>query len=119
MTYRIHLDAGTYLNSNDRKHFHAKAPITAGWRATAATAATQAEIPQLDRAHIVVTFTFKDKRRRDVGNLYPTAKAIVDGIVDAGVLVDDDDAHLLGPDLRRGYGDPGVLVQITPLDGAA
>ena len=31
----------------------------------------------------------------------PTAKAVVDGLVDAGVLPDDDAKHLLGPDLRR------------------
>ena len=31
----------------------------------------------------------------------PTTKPIVDGLVDTGVLPDDDAKHLLGPDLRR------------------
>lgn len=42
-------------------------------------------------------------RRRDVGNLYPTVKACLDGIVsDAKVLPDDDDRHVVGPDIRPG-----------------
>lgn len=34
-------------------------------------------------------------------NYMATVKPIVDGLVDAGVLPDDDAKHLLGPDLRR------------------
>ncbi|WP_288292371.1 hypothetical protein [uncultured Varibaculum sp.] len=41
---------------------------------------------------------------RDVANYHPTVKAILDGIVDAGVLEDDDNRHLEGPFLRPGVG---------------
>jgi hypothetical protein len=43
-----------------------------------------------------------NRRRSDVGNLYPTAKAVVDGLVDYGLIEDDDDTRLIGPDMRRG-----------------
>lgn len=33
--------------------------------------------------------------RPDVAACYPTVKAAIDGIVDAGVIPDDDDRHLL------------------------
>jgi len=40
--------------------------------------------------------------RRDPANWYPSFKACVDGLVDAGVLNDDDHAHVIGPDMRIG-----------------
>ena len=55
-----------------------------------------------NRVRIILTVRFNDKRRHDVGNLYPyVAKPIVDGLVDARLVPDDDDAHVIGPDLRR------------------
>ena len=56
-----------------------------------------------ERVRITVTLQHATSApKRDVGNWSPTAKAIVDGIVDAGILVDDDDEHVEGPDLRPG-----------------
>ena len=57
--------------------------------------------PSLERARLVVEIAFPDRRRRDPHNYMATVKPIVDGLVDAGVLPDDDAKHLLGPDLRR------------------
>lgn len=90
------------LNANERLHWAAKSGRTRDWRQLACVTARQARVPSMARARIVVTVSFPDKRRRDVHNLYPTAKALVDGLIDAGVLPDDDDAHLIGPDMRRG-----------------
>ena len=56
---------------------------------------------------IVVTLHFLDRRRRDVGNLAPTTKALIDGMVDAGLLVDDSSAHVVGPDHRLGSASSG------------
>jgi hypothetical protein len=55
----------------------------------------------------------------------PTAKACVDGLVDAGVLEDDNFSRVRGPDMRLNvaahrerYGRGGVFtVRITELDG--
>ena len=58
-----------------------------------------------DRARITVTFAFPTRRKRDVANLYDlVVKPIVDGVVDAGLLPDDNDTHLIGPDIRRAPG---------------
>ncbi len=57
-------------------------------------------------------------RRYDPGNLYPVAKAIVDGIVLSGLLEDDDYTHVDGPHLHHGEPDkdrPGVMVIIRPI----
>lgn len=54
------------------------------------------------RARIVVRFRFPDLRRRDCHNLYAyVIKPLVDGMIDARLLPDDDDLHLIGPDVRR------------------
>jgi hypothetical protein len=108
------------LNANERLHWAAKSVRTAAWRGHAARMAVAAGLPKHQRAHITVTVSFPDKRRRDVHNLFPTAKAIVDGLVaDYGLLPGDDDRYLVGPDMRRGEkcaGLPVFTVTITPLD---
>jgi len=103
MTARVVVPAGDLeaLNANQRLHWAARSVRTAAWRAKAAAALTQAEIPAYTRAHIFCHVAFPDQRRRDVHNWYPTAKACVDGFIDAGLLPDDDDQHLIGPDMRR------------------
>ena len=58
----------------------------------------------LDEAHVTIclnspvlattTFYVKDERRRDIKNMEAALKPLWDGIVDAGILVDDDYKHL-------------------------
>nr|WP_303769103.1 hypothetical protein [Schaalia odontolytica] len=40
---------------------------------------------------------YPDRRRRDRHNLAPTIKAMLDGLIDAGLLPDDADRYLDGP----------------------
>jgi crossover junction endodeoxyribonuclease RusA len=104
-----------FLNANDRLHYAPKAKLTAAWRKAAKEAVEAGFNPfHYQRAHIVCAIRFANNVRRDVGNYYPTAKAIVDGLVDASVLPDDNDAHLIGPDMRREYpnGSPRVTITI-------
>lgn len=56
--------------------------------------------PSLERARLVAWVRFPDGRRRDLHNYMPTLKALVDGLVDAGLLPDDDARRLQGPDMR-------------------
>jgi crossover junction endodeoxyribonuclease RusA len=91
-----------WINANHRLHWAVKARRTLAWRGAACLLARHAHLPHLDRARIECSLRFTDARKRDVGNLHPTAKAIVDGLVDYGLLPDDDDSHLIGPDMRRG-----------------
>ena len=46
------------------------------------------------KAHITVTWVAKDKRRRDVDNLFASMKPYIDGLVDSGLLTDDDAMHV-------------------------
>ena len=101
------------LNANDRDgHWARRSRITTGLRQIAGWTARAQGVPPLQRAHILAVYEPPDKRKRDAANLYPSFKACIDGIVtDAGVLPDDDAAHLDGPDMRIGKKHPrGRLV---------
>lgn len=65
----------------------------AGIRKHAEDLARAAGIPRLERFAAVLHYQPRDTRSRDAMNLYGTHKHLVDGLVDAGVCVDDDDAH--------------------------
>src|SRR5690348_8821902 len=77
------------INSNDRLHHAVRANRTRLWREAAAVRSAAAGLEQYDHAHVTAVCHFTDKRRRDAGNWYPTAKAALDGCVDAGLLPDD------------------------------
>lgn len=95
------------LNANQRLHWAQRSARTRNLRQVAYSFGLHAT--PMERASLVVAIGWPDKRRRDAHNLMPTIKACIDGFVDAGVLPDDSDAHLVGPDLRpfvaggRGY----------------
>lgn len=113
--FTVALPAGlTLINSNQRLHFREKAKRTARIRATAMEAVTEdrplmaalaAAKPDVlfQRAHILGVIHPATRRRADPANLYPSFKAAVDGLVDAGVLEDDDHTRVLGPDMRLGH----------------
>ncbi|MGY1500838.1 hypothetical protein ACW4TU_30375 [Streptomyces sp. QTS52] len=58
--------------------------------------------PLFQRAHILGVLHPSTKGRRDPANWYPSFKACVDGLVDAGLFEDDDHTRVLGPDMRLG-----------------
>ncbi|MGY0232784.1 hypothetical protein [Longispora urticae] len=93
-----------WLSLNDRAHWTKNGVLKKYFRSSGYERALDAEIPRLDRAWMVAVLSFGDRRRRDAHNYMPTVKAIVDGAIDAGVLDDDDNTRLVGPDLRV---DPG------------
>jgi len=106
------------LNLNQRYHWAKKAQLTKHWRRLALTNAMAADLPRnLSRVHIIAHVTKPTNRQYDVHNLMPTLKACVDGLVtDYGLLPDDTNAHLIGPDLRQGgKGDAGITITITEL----
>lgn len=89
-----------WISANDRAHWGRRHRLTREWRTAAAWTCRQARPGRLDRARIVATALVRDNRRRDSSNLAVTAKAVVDGLVDAGLLADDDHTRLEGPDMR-------------------
>lgn len=120
--YRLEVLAGglVWLSENQRLFWAVRSQRTRGWRLAAAWAAKQEQLPRLEYARIVCELRFTDSRRRDPGNWAPTAKACVDGLVDAGVFADDNHRHVLGPDMRLGPKVPaafrGVHLLIYPLE---
>ncbi len=92
---------------NQRMHYHAKARLVKEWRDAFALLARAAKVPHLDRVAVTVEVHLKGKRSQDVGGCYPAAKAGIDGLVDAGVLDDDDPEHLVS------------LTFLAPIFGAA
>ena len=100
------------LNANQRQHWRPKAELTRFWRQLAAERFRG--IPPVNgRVHVAVWISWPDQRRRDTSNWAPTGKACLDGIVDSGVLPDDNDRFVVGPDMRRGYGPHEVSVVLT------
>lgn len=85
------------LTSNQRPHWAVRHRKTKYLRGLAKDTAQALRVPPLRRARIDAWVTWPDGRRRDRHNLSPTVKALVDGIVDAGVLPDDSDRYIEGP----------------------
>ena len=84
------------LNPNRKLHHMAKHHYIQQAQEEAMILAINAGIPlkPFKKAHISVTFIAKDKRKRDLDNLFASIKATIDGIVYAGVLEDDDADHV-------------------------
>ncbi|NYF44666.1 hypothetical protein [Streptosporangium sandarakinum] len=95
------------LNANGRGHWRARHQVTKTLRETACWLTRAAKIPPLEFAEMTAVYEPPDQRRRDPANLYPSWKAVVDGVVDAGVLPDDDAKHLDGPHMKLGEVHPG------------
>lgn len=101
-----------WINSNQRIHRMQTAKLTKAWRAAAAKAAEG--VSELTPPVRITAHIWKPRKGRyDPGNLYPTAKACVDGLVDAGLLEDDDHTRVIGPDMRHGgTGNPQLILII-------
>jgi crossover junction endodeoxyribonuclease RusA len=127
-SWRVELPPKTLLlNANDSMHWRKKADIVTSLRNVGRAMARAHRLPSLERAHVLYVIhpdtmkrnrTVQGKQRRDPGNWAPTAKAVIDGFVDYGVLPDDNSERLLGPDPRIGEPVSGsqIVFYITDLD---
>lgn len=98
-----------FINSNQRLHRMAQAKLTKSWRQASAAAAHG--IPSFVGQVHIIAHIFKPRAGRyDTNNLAPTTKAIVDGLVDAGLLLDDSTEYVIGPDHRHGGKGPAEIV---------
>jgi len=82
------------LTSNQRLHWADKARKTRVIRDMAWVMCMHPKRQHLSAATCDVVVTWSDKRRRDAESIVPTAKAAIDGCVDAGLLTDDSDRYL-------------------------
>lgn len=73
-------------------HWSVRRKRTEPWKITTFWLAKQAGLAQVVAgapARVTVCLPVKGRRRRDNANFYPTVKAVVDGLVLAGVWPDD------------------------------
>ena len=82
------------LNQNDRLHWAVKNKKVQEIKGISTTLARSQGIPLLERVEIESIYHPRDRRRRDCDNLSPTVKAIIDGLVGAGVLPDDNSRYV-------------------------
>jgi hypothetical protein len=96
---------GRRYSANDRLHWARANELKKEWRDLAEVTARSrvgARWSPLERVHVTATLVPANRGRVDPANTSPAVKAAVDGMVRAGLFVDDDAAHLVGPDYRLG-----------------
>ena len=78
------------LNKERTVHHHARATVVKEWRAAFCEAAQAEMVPHLERIEVEAQpYVLNARYRQDVGACFPVVKAAIDGLVDAGVLLDD------------------------------
>ena len=104
-SYRLSIPRGArpWLTDNQRMSWRPRAQIIKAWRQTAGYSGRAGEVPHFPHgAHIIAELRFSDARNRDPNNWNPTAKACIDGLVDARIFADDNHRLVIGPDMRIG-----------------
>jgi len=67
-----------------------RARIVKEWRQAFCDLARDAMLPSMEQIEVTVQpYVLNGRYRQDVGACFPHVKAAIDGLVDAGVLVDD------------------------------
>lgn len=96
-----------YPSLNTRRQKVADGPQIKAWRQAGWAAAKEAKVPRLRPGAVVqMHFYPGDNRHRDRINLALVHKAVVDGVVEAGVLPDDSPEYVdeRMPVIHRGKG---------------
>lgn len=101
------------LNANQQMHWAVKAKKIKEIRSRSAWLAMVARVPRLQRAVIVIIVHPGVRTRRfDPQNWAPSAKAAIDGLVDAGVLPDDSAKHLTRLSYEAGTPWPSTGIEL-------
>lgn len=79
------------LNNERKLHHMARAKIVKEWRQAFRDLAADAMMPAISAVEVIAQpHVLNPRYRQDVGACFPAVKAAIDGIVDAGVLIDDN-----------------------------
>ena len=107
----------SYLTANESGGWSVRYRRVKAWRHAARRAAEAAGLGPLPYPCRVVATVHRshNRGRWDASNWSPTAKAVLDGLVDAGLLPDDSNRYVTGPDMRAGDGwaDAGIVLTFT------
>ncbi len=106
-----------WISLNERTHWRSKSTKTKAWRKAAEDAAEDHPRAHSFPVDILCEVHKPSKgpnRRWDPHNLFPTIKAVIDGLVDAYVLADDDTKHVHNVAIIDGgrRDEPGVTITI-------
>ena len=82
------------LTSNMRPHWAPKGRCTKAIRDMAWVMCKNQRVKLMPAATLEVVAKWGNHRARDAANIEPTAKAAIDGCVDAGLLTDDSQRYL-------------------------
>ena len=106
-----------WLNENYRLNRYEKARRVKSWRHAAAMYARRAGLPTgFGRVRIDAYVIKPIANNSDPANWAPTSKATTDGLVDFGLVIDDNRKHVEGPFMHDGgKGEPALRLVITPL----
>lgn len=105
------------LSLNQRLHWAAKARLTKQVRERVAWLCLAEHLPRgLDRIEVLLVVHPKDRRRRDGDNYVATLKPCLDGLVDHGLVPDDNSDHVRFGVVIAGVdrADPRVELVIRP-----
>ena len=92
-----------WLSSNQRLHWASKAKRVAWLRHIVSSPfiASRMSAPYGGLVRITAHIGYASNTRADPNNAAPTTKALIDGLVEAGMFIDDSHEWVLGPDHRR------------------
>ena len=106
-------------------HWTARARVDRLWRSEGRlgglTAIGKGKPPRWQKVMLSITFFLPDKRRRDPSNLVGSegVKGLIDGLVDAGIIVDDNTNVIVeyGPfQFTYRKGQPGTRITVVPVE---
>ncbi|PKY66961.1 hypothetical protein CYJ25_01600 [Schaalia turicensis] len=100
----IKIPANEWISANDRMHWRERANRTKRLRRRGWLEARRNGLLPMREAFVTVHVQYANGGRADPANAYPTVKALVDGLVDFGVLTDDDSKHLPAMTFKRAPG---------------
>lgn len=79
------------LNNERKLHHMQRAKLVKEWRGAFCDLAQEFMLPYMTSVEVIAQpYVLNGRYRQDVGGCFPAAKAAIDGLVDAGVLIDDN-----------------------------
>lgn len=107
-TIAIDVPKSLWLSLNDRTHWAEKARRTRALRCLGYSHG--GSVGRQGISHVAAFIAYPRNGKADPSNAASTVKALVDGLVDAGVFADDDSTQLIGPTYLRdpSTGQPGL-----------
>ena len=106
------------LNKERTVHHMKRAKIVKEWRAAFCDLAQEAMLPRLEAIEVVAQpHVLNARYRQDVAACFPVVKAAIDGLVDAGVLIDDNAKVVLKLTfLAPKFGRDALELTVIPVD---